>query len=279
MEQVEHTDTEAHTDRNTNNKVRGRCWLGTWNDFPDDWKEYFTSNTQTQEFIAQEEIGEKGGNRHIQFAVRFKEGKRFSAVREYYPGAHIEIAKNWIACKKYCGKIVTATGDKIEGGGKKIFDPLEGKELRPIQKAIVDIVNTDPDDRTIHWFYDPVGAMGKTTIARHLCMHNKDCLYLTGKAADMKYGIMFWLQKSKPLKTIIIDYTRSVENFVSYQGLEEIKNGIFYNTKYECGMVVFDYPHVIVLSNFRPDMSKLSADRWRIHDYGDDKGKEEAIVC
>lgn len=62
----------------------------------------------------------------------------------------------------------------------------------------------------------------------------------------------------------IFDYTRSQEEYISYEALEAVKNGIFYNNKYESGMVVYNTPHVIVLSNFRPDLSKLSADRWRI---------------
>lgn len=285
----EHVNTDEHTDRNTNNKVRARCWIGTWNGFPENWKTFFESNTQTQEYIAQEEIGEKEENLHIQFAVKFKDAKKFNVVRGYFPGAHIEVAKNWNACANYCSKIATATGDKIEKYEEEELDaedPMAGFELRPIQQDILNVVNGARDRRAVHWFYDPIGNMGKTSIALHICLHNKDVLYLTGKSADMKYGVSTYIEERRrktkkrrvKIKAVIIDLTRQIENFVSYQGIEEIKNGIFYSTKYESGMVMFDYPHVIILANFMPDMSKLSADRWRIHQYGDDKGKEEEYI-
>lgn len=248
--------------------TRSRNWLGTWNNYPEDWQTVIEGNCA--EYVAQLEKGKDAEKEHVQFAFRFNEARHFNAVSKLFPGAHIEVAKNWEACKNYCRKDDTAQGERIDNTKKLICkDPLEGKEMRPIQQDIINIVNEEPDDRTVHWFYDPTGGAGKTTLAKHLCIHNKDCLYLTGKASDMKYGVFTWLQKNK-LKTIIIDLTRSVEAFVSYQGIEEIKNGIFYNTKYESTMCVFDSPHVIVLSNFLPDVDALSADRWNIHRYEPD---------
>ena len=79
----------------------------------------------------------------------------------------------------------------------------------------------------------------------------------------MKYEVMEYLKKNK-LKIVMIDLTRCIENYVSYQGIEEIKNGIFYNTKYESGMVLFDSPHIIIFANFPPEEGKLNADRWNI---------------
>lgn len=69
-------------------------------------------------------------------------------------------------------------------------------------------------------------------------------------------------------KVCVFHYTRAVENYVSYEALEAIKDGIFFSTKYESGMVVFDSPHVVVFANFPPDRTQLSADRWRITNIG-----------
>lgn len=249
--------------------IRGRCWLGTWQNYPEDWATIIKSNAD--DFVAQLEKGEETEKLHVQFAVKFKEHKTLSSLQKMFKGAHLEKAINWAACKNYCRKDKTAEGERIDNTLKfvAVRDPLEGKELRPIQKEIIDIVNTEPDDRTVHWFYDPKGSAGKTTVAKHLCIKRGDVIYVAGKSADMKFGVQQFVRKYD-IRAVIMDYTRSTEGFVSYQGIEEIKNGIFYSGKYESGMVLFNNPHVIILSNFLPDLNALSFDRWNIHDYSEE---------
>lgn len=90
---------------------------------------------------------------------------------------------------------------------------------------------------------------------------------MTGKASDSKYLLSQWIDQDDEKKDDLIcifDYTRSIENFVSYQGLEEIKNGIFMNTKYESKMVIINNPTVVVFANFLPEWEKLTGDRWRV---------------
>lgn len=256
VEQLEQSGT-------CNTRIKSRAYLGTWNDYPED---YETKLKKYEKFVFQKEIGESG-NEHIQFAIYTKNPTRVSTIREELVGAHIEIAKSWGACKNYCAKKETAVEGTLVSNVKnrKVKDPLEGKELRPLQAKILEILECDADDRTIHWVVDLVGNSGKTTLAKSLCLNRKDCIYITGKSSDMKYGISKWLEKNE-LGVVLIDLARSQECFVSYQGIEEVKNGIFYNTKYESGMCMFDSPHVIVFANFEPEMGKLSADRWNIID-------------
>lgn len=246
---------------------RSRSWLCTWNNFPEDWQAIITG-CGAVDYSAQKEKGKDAEGEHIQFAVRFEDAKSFKTVQELFKGAHIEPAKNWFKAKQYCMKKDTQVEIGItKEEMPKCRDPLAGKTLRPIQSKILDIIKGEPDDRTIHWFHDPEGGAGKTSLAKHICLNNKDAIYLTGKSADMKFGVMKFLEdEEKGLKTVIIDLTRSVEAFISYQGIEEIKNGIFYNTKYESGMVMFDNPHIIILSNFMPNFEMLSADRWALHE-------------
>jgi len=249
---------------------RSRNFLCTWNNYPEDWKDII-KGCGAIDYSAQREKGKDAEKEHIQFCVRFAEARQFTAIQKMFVGAHIEIAKDWVKCYAYCQKKDTQVEAGIVAPEKYVCrDPLEGKVLRPIQKEILDLVNRQADDRSIHWFWDPLGAMGKTTIAKHICMHNAGAIYLTGKSADMKYGVMSWLSSGKNLKVVLIDLTRSVEAYVSYQGIEEIKNGIFYNTKYESGMCMFDNPHVIILSNFLPEVDALREDRWEVHDYSPD---------
>ncbi len=261
---------------------RSRIWLGTWNNFPENWKELIPT-CGCIDYACQLEKAGTTGKEHVQFAIKFKEAKYLATMKKLFDGAHLEPAKNWIAAKQYCMKEDT----RIEAGPIcspprfKCKDPLCGKELRPMQEEIINICKSPREDRLIHWFYDPVGNAGKTTLAKHLILHNDKIIYLVGKSADMKYGVMEWLEKNE-LEVVLIDLTRSVEAFVSYQGIEEIKNGIFYNTKYECRMVLYDNPHVIILANFLPEMEKLSADRWVIHqvsEESDDNEKTFPLEC
>lgn len=238
------------------NKTRARSWSITINNYENSDLDRITQLEKAGNVVIWQKEKGANGTPHIQGAIRFKNSTSFNVVKTHFPKAHIEVCRNWAALKKYCQKVETRDEEPID-------DPLADKELYDWQKEILEMIKEKADDRTIHWYYDPIGCKGKTTLAKHICMRG-DAIYVTGKAADIKHGVVDWITSRKKLGTVFIDLTRSVENFVSYQGIEEIKNGIFFSTKYESKMVIFNCPHVIVFANFAPDESKLSMDRWRI---------------
>ena len=53
---------------------------------------------------------------------------------------------------------------------------------------------------------------------------------------------------------------------ISYDGLENLKDGLLFSGKYESGMSRFPSPILIVLSNNFPDLSKMGSNRFRIYD-------------
>lgn len=259
-------DTVDTLPRNTNNrgKVWGPCTLNNWTlDELNFLKSYCENNCE--DYRINQEIGENS-TPHLQFCMKFKNARGFNALKKLFPRAHIEKSKNWSATKNYCEKSETQVAECIKPINIiRCKDPLEGKELRPFQHQILDLIEQEPDDRTINWVYDLKGSAGKTTLAKHLCLkYPNEILYLSGKASDMKYGVMNFIDAGHNIKAIMIDLTRSVENFVSYEGIESLKNGIYYNTKYECKMVIYDSPHIIIFANFEPEYEKLSEDRWNI---------------
>ena len=67
------------------------------------------------------------------------------------------------------------------------------------------------------------------------------------------------------------------EKYISWQGMEEIKDMLFYSGKYEGGMVNDRAPHFIMFANWEPETSLLSGDRWNIVRIPDGRG--EGIVC
>jgi len=48
--------------------------------------------------------------------------------------------------------------------------------------------------------------------------------------------------------------------------MEAIKNGLVTNTKYQGGTTINQRPHLIVMANFLPQVSRLSIDRWDIRE-------------
>jgi hypothetical protein len=69
--------------------------------------------------------------------------------------------------------------------------------------------------------------------------------------------------------TIVFDLTRTTPSNLTLDSLfstiESIKNGIFFNPKYESGECIGPPPHVVIFSNcLPPNLANLSKDRWKI---------------
>ena len=155
---------------------------------------------------------------------------------------------------------------------RQYFEAIPPKEmileLNPWQRALLKEVTSEADDRKIIWFYDPIGGMGKTTIAKYLA-RNHGALVVSGKKADI-------LHAYDKQKIVIFDYTRSMEGFISYSAMEEIKNGCYFSSKYHSQMVIREGNcHVVVFANWVPEFDKLSADRWDFRPVSTLQSKEE----
>jgi len=251
---------------NTKPVCKSRKWCLTLNNYTEtehsDMLKIFTMKNWSH--IVAEEVG-TNDTPHLQIYVEAKNAIRFTALKKLFPRAHIEVAKgNKTQNLKYCmkdGKYVTNM--EVPHIPKKLRDPLDGKELFPFQKTILELIKTEPDERKIYWYWDATGCQGKTTLAKHICM-NHNALYVQGKATDIKYGVLEMIAKKGEIDIVIMGLPRSYEDYVSYDAIESVKDGIFFSSKYESGMCIFNSPHVIIFANFPPKTEKLSADRWVI---------------
>lgn len=249
---------------NTRPVSKGRKWCITMNNYTTD--EYDNMEMHFKKkcwiYIIGKEVG-TNGTAHLQVYVETKNAIHFNSLKKLFPRAHIEKAKgNKEQNRKYCSKDSDfITNIEIPKEPKPLIDPLAGKELYEFQQEIIEMVKGEPDDRKVYWYWDIKGCKGKTTLAKHLCMNN-NALYVQGKASDIKYGVMDMIAKHGEIDIVIMGLPRSYEQYVSYDAIESIKDGIFYSSKYESGMCIFNPPHVIILANFAPDKSKLSSDRW-----------------
>lgn len=130
---------------------------------------------------------------------------------------------------------------------------------------ICDIVEKIPNNRDIWNVIGKDGGEGKTTFQKWLCLNYKHCICLSGKASDMKHAIVEYKKCNKCVpRIILINVPRSNIDYVSFTGIEEIKDMFFFSGKYEGGMINDKHPHLIIFSNemIDPDCDKMSKDRW-----------------
>jgi hypothetical protein len=175
------------------------------------------------------------------------------------PKIHWENTKSVKASIEYCTKYETRSG-RIYSYGIEIPEKLDIENPYGWQLDIMAILKNTPDKRTIHWFWEPKGNVGKTTLCKYLVVKH-DALMLNGKSADMYHMLAKYPNKRK---LVICDIPRSSVGYINYGAIESIKNGLIFSGKYEGAQLVFNCPHVIVFANEPPDRSQCSADRWNV---------------
>lgn len=263
MEQME--QPVGNTERPARAPKKSRHWFFTLNnpmEVPLDHSqmEQLLHSLGPTKFVFQLEEGDSK-TPHYQGCVSVK--NPIAMPRNLCPQIHWETTRDWSKASAYCmkdeGRLAGPWVHNVD-----IARPIKVIEtLKPWQEQVKELIDEDPDDRKIHWFWESTGNAGKTAMAKYICK-NYNALFLSGKASDAKYAVSEWLEKNGELRVAVFGFTRSVEDYVSYQALEEIKDGLFFNGKYEAKMCIFNSPHVIVFANFPPDQSKLSADRWYV---------------
>jgi len=211
-------------------------------------------------YMFQEETGENG-TPHLQGTICLNKKQRLSELKKIDPKIHWEPTKSVKASIEYCSKYQTRTG-RLYSKGVKLPKPIKTSKPYGWQTEVMEIIETEPDERTIHWFWEPNGCVGKTALCKYLVVH-KNALMLTGKSTDMYHALA---ENEDKRELILIDVPRSSQDYINYGAIEQIKNGLVFSGKYNSTQLVFNSPHVIVFANELPDMSKMSFDRWNIRE-------------
>lgn len=221
-------------------------------------------------WVMQEEDGRPsnpGGTKHIQGVVRFKTKIRPTSLG-LPRSIHWESSRSLKRSCAYCSD----PAKRIPGGRLVCFGfkppvPLSKvtyDALRPWQKVIADRYE-EPEDpvfgREIHWYWEPTGNVGKTILAKYF-VDQKGAIVVGGKGADMRHAIAEYVTKHEEGPTmVVINLPRCVDH-VSWEGIENVKDGLFFSGKYESGMCRFNSPHIVMFGNAEPPYEKLSGDRW-----------------
>lgn len=241
-------------------------------------EEYF------KKWAFQKEAGGETGFEHYQFRGSLKKKLRLEGMGTLVnktlgisrKAASIAHDDGW----DYCFKNAT----RIDGPWKSWEDEDEEdyipKKLRgspvwnPLQGKIMGLLEHEPDDRTVYCLVDKRGCSGKSFIAKWLDCH-KQAIYIPQfESAKELMRMCFGMPKRG---CYIIDLPRATSmngEHALYAGIEQLKTGLVYDDRYKYRRQWIDSPHVLVFTNREPDLSLLSADRWKILRIG---AREEAV--
>ncbi|AYP28899.1 MAG: putative viral replication protein [Cressdnaviricota sp.] len=134
--------------------------------------------------------------------------------------------------------------------------------MYPWQRQLLDIIDLKADARSVIWIYSIQGNTGKTAMFKHLlCMNETFEPFMNAPSRDLACA---WKGGSA-----IFDLARDTGDApMNYAFMEMIKNGYAFSAKYDSkckrALDMTKERFVICFSNSRPDVSKLSLDRWAI---------------
>nr|WCR62260.1 MAG: replication associated protein [ssDNA virus sp.] len=209
-------------------------------------------------WVIGEEVGESGYE-HWQIKVVFKKGKKKESLYETFPYVNIQ----------------PATTFNFE------YEEKEGRFLRSWERSLAKFVHVNlydwqsellnkiaemnGDDRHIILLMDEKGNAGKTFLSKHLVAIHQGA-YCPPLPEALDY--MAWALAHKTAKTFIIDLPRA-ESFSDakkeaqlWSAIEQMKNGYLYDKRHEWKEAWIEPPNIVVIGNFEPRWSMLSADRW-----------------
>ena len=112
-------------------------------------------------YAFQEETG-KNGTPHLQGIISLHKRARWPEFG-LSSSIHWEVARDVKYSYNYCTKQATRTGEVYT---KNFEVPVEIrliKELRPWQEEVLRVAEGEPDGRTVHWFWEPIGNAGKSS--------------------------------------------------------------------------------------------------------------------
>lgn len=134
------------------------------------------------------------------------------------------------------------------------------------QEELGNVLQLEPDDRTVVFVLDEEGGKGKSWFQRMYVSQYPDKVQLlsVGRRDDIAHAI----DASKSV--FLFNVPRGGMEFLQYPILEQLKDRVVFSPKYDSmTKVISSTPHVVVFCNESPDMTKMTADRyfvWNINE-------------
>lgn len=146
---------------------------------------------------------------------------------------------------------------------REMYEAWSTKRLRVWQYTILKRV-LEQGERTVTWIYDVNGNNGKTYLANYLNILYKFQLFDGQINCRDLAGIL-----NVNAIGVCLDVCRAAESQLDYNTIECLKNGCINSGKYSGKVLRFKPMKLVVFSNFFPDCTKLSQDRWDILPLGE----------
>lgn len=276
MEQVE--QVEQSPLGNTITKGKARKYIFTLNNYTEQEYNNILNHCikKKWKYCIGKEIGKENGIKHLQGYLEAKNPISFNTIKKLLPKAHIEKAfgtleQNFAYCSKDSNYVKSLTfQEKID---KSILETeYNGICWYGWQKDILNKIESTPDNRTINWYWDTEGNIGKSFLTKYIDL-KYDIIIADGKKDNIFNQIRIHMELEKIPKIIVLDVPRHNIEYINYGVLEQIKNGLIYSGKYEGGKCRFPHPHVIIFANSPPIKEKMSIDRWNIINISTSVGK------
>lgn len=255
-------------------------WVFTWNNPPEGavarFRDFVTARRPFfEKFVVQEEIGDETGTVHLQGCYELTKAAKKHRPKNYWIKAiggdagriHWEKCKSIERSCEYCSKEETRKpdGDQFLYGWRKpeALRTIVEEDFYDWQTQLWGIIRqpVGPGDRTIHWYWESTGNVGKSAFARWCCIQH-GAAYVGGKSRDAACCLATLAEGGQFPGIVFIDLPRSVEIDDHMCGfVEGLKNGLLFSGKYESKMIITNGCHVVIFANKSPPLDKWSVDR------------------
>lgn len=195
----------------------------------------------------------------------FRNPVTFRQIKQWNLRLHVERSRDVHRSLQYCTNPEKRSGRLYTKGftvPSAALDLVPEDQFYQWQRQLLAELGQLPHRRKVIWYYDQEGGCGKTELCRHIIANYENALYLAS-AAGKDLIHMVAKQKKDP-KIIIMNLPRQAEGKFSYASVEAIKDGLLFSGKYEGSSRLFPRPHVVIFSNWYPDLTALTLDRWDI---------------
>lgn len=218
------------------------------------WKEFIKKH-DIHKWIVAKETG-KDGYEHWQ--VRMETSATFEELKSAFPKAHIEKSTQWCNYER-------KEGNFIQSDDTTDIRRCRFGTLRPNQRRIVQHLRKQ-SDRGITVVFDPHGGTGKSFLCRHLYEIGHG-YYVPPTIRTVQGIIQHVASGLSRERYILVDIPRSSTwSKELLEGLEALKDGLVYETRYHPMTRDIWGVKVLVMTNTMPKLDALSADRWDILD-------------
>lgn len=179
----------------------------------------------------------------------------------------------WSKTNKYDALRMANTPSEVSGlstlyDNKPLTSSMTHFELVRWQKYLTGELSATPHPRHIIWYVDFIGGCSKSLFCKYRAVTYGDA-FLTqiGSPTHAATVIDSAIKSGWDRGVVFFDLPRGTKNDKDlYISLEMFKNGFFNTIKYQGKVVIFDNPHIVIFSNFFPDLNTMSRDRWIVRD-------------